>query len=135
MPPGAGDKFEATDRLDWACYAIVLFCIFSFKLILIGVGESGIRADDLLLLAAAAILAFKGDFKTIPRSRAFNLYLVFVAVNLASALWCSAQGRVSLPISLFFVVRLLQYQLFYYLGFRIPPPVAVCIKPSPSICG
>jgi len=104
---------------DGFYYAVVLFCIFSFKLILIGVGESGIRADDILILVAAFVFAVRGDFRAIPITRSVKFYLLFVGIGFASAIWNAFQGRVSLLISLFFVIRLLQYMFFYFLGYRI----------------
>ncbi|MHB1701289.1 MAG: hypothetical protein ACYCSN_14355 [Acidobacteriaceae bacterium] len=104
---------------DGFLYAIVLFCLFSFKMVVIGVGESGIRPDDLLIFIAFLILLSRGDLRKIQRSTPFNLYLGFVLLNVVSAIWNSAMGRVSPVISLFFVVRLLQYMVFYYLGYLI----------------
>lgn len=100
-------------------YTVVLFCVFSFKLILVGVGESGIRADDLFIFAAFVVLLFRGDIRKVERSRAVNIYLVFVLLNLISAVWNSAMGRISPFLSLLFAVRLLQYMVFYYLGYLI----------------
>jgi hypothetical protein len=100
-------------------YFIVLFCIFSFKIVLLGVGEGGIRPDDLLIVIAFAVLLFRAEFKRIPRSRSFNIYLLFVALNLFSAFWNTIAGRVSPVTSFLFVFRLLQYMIFYYLGYLL----------------
>jgi hypothetical protein len=104
---------------DRFLYAVLVWCLFSFKLVLIGVGESGIRADDLLILVTGVILLLRGDLHRIRRSAALNIYLGFLGVGLISALWNSVAGRVSLLISLFFVARLLQYLVFYYMGYII----------------
>jgi hypothetical protein len=104
---------------DLLLTGILIWCIFSLKFILIGFGESGIRADDLLMLLAFCILLLRGDLRNTRRSRAVNAYLAFIGVSLASALWNSALGRVSPLISLVFVARLSQYLLFYYIGCRV----------------
>jgi hypothetical protein len=124
MQPRAGKSDQKPMRRrkfkrDAFLYATVLFCIFSFKLIIfdVGGGPTGIRADDFLIFIAFLVLLIRGDLYTIKRSRPFNLYLVFVLLNLVSALWNSVTGRVSPMISLYFVVRLPQYMIFYYLGY------------------
>ena len=106
-------------KRDVFLYAIVLFCLFSFKLIFINVGggSTGIRADDVLILVAFLVLLARGDLRRIRRTRAFNIYLLFGLVNFVSAVWNSIEGRISLLISLLFVLRLFQYMVFYYLGF------------------
>jgi hypothetical protein len=109
-------KRRVTDRI---LYAIVVCCIYSFKVVLIGVGESGIRPDDLLIFLAFLLLLIEGDFYRVRRSRPFNIYLGFVAASLLSAIWNSGTGRVAPLVSFLFVVRLLQYMVFYYLGYRI----------------
>lgn len=106
-------------KADQFLYVIVLLCLFSFKMVFIGVGESGIRPDDLLILIAFVVLLVRGDLRRVTRSLPFKLYLGFVVINVVSAVWNSVVGRVSPLISVFFVVRLLQYMIFYYLGFAI----------------
>ncbi len=107
-------RMGTTDRI---LFGILIWCIFSFKLVIIGVGESGVRADDILTIVAILLLLFRGDLHRIKRSPALNVYLGFIGVGLVSALWNSAAGRVDLALSLFFVARLLQYLTFYYLGY------------------
>jgi hypothetical protein len=101
---------------DIILYAILVWCILSFKVVLIGVGESGIRADDFLILIALVLLLARGDLGRVKRSRSFNIYLGFVAANIVSTVWNSAAGRISPSLSVFFVIRLPQYMVFYYLG-------------------
>jgi len=100
-------------------YIILIWCVYSFKMVLVGVGGSGIRVDDLLIFCALVLLFWRGDLSRVKRSRAFNLYLGFVAVNLVSALWNGLSGRVGLAISLFFVARMLEYMVFYYIGYGV----------------
>jgi hypothetical protein len=109
-------KTRTSDRF---LYAIVVFCIFSIKISLLGAGGSSIRPDDILIFLAFLILLLRGDMRRIERSRAFNVYLIFVAVNILSCVWNTAMGRVDPFVSAFFVVRLLQYMIFYYLGYLI----------------
>ncbi|SFS10991.1 hypothetical protein SAMN05421771_1886 [Granulicella pectinivorans] len=104
---------------DKVLYGILVCCIFSFKFVLIGVGESGIRLDDLLILIAALLLFLRGDISRIERSRSFNLYIFFIAVSFLSAIWNTALGRVGGMIATFFIVRLIQYCTFYYLGYLV----------------
>jgi hypothetical protein len=98
-------------------YFVLLWCIFSFKVLLGGVGEAGLRVDDLLIAVAFAILAFRGDLVRIPRSRAFRAYLIFLSISFCSSIWNWITGRVTLIYSVLFVIRLLEYLVFYYLGY------------------
>jgi hypothetical protein len=98
-------------------YFILLWCLCSFKVLLGGVGEAGLRVDDLLIVLAFAILAWRGDLRRVPRSKALNLYLLFIGINLCSTVWNSWTGRVDFIYAALFAVRLLEYLVFYYLGF------------------
>jgi hypothetical protein len=109
-------KLNTIDRIF---YGIVVWCIFSFRIILIHMGGSGIRIDDILIFIAFLLLLLKGDLRKTTRPLPFNLYLGFVAVSAISAAWNSAMGRIDPFTSCLFVVRLLQYMVFYYLGYRI----------------
>jgi len=107
-------------KSDQWLWGILLFCIFSFKVVLIGSGgSSGVRTDDFLMLIAYGILLLSGDLKEIFHSRICRIYLLFLGVNLLAALWNSAMGRVEPVISLVFVVRLFQYMVFYPIGWAV----------------
>jgi hypothetical protein len=109
-------KLRTADRL---LYGVLVCCIFSFKIYIVGVGGSGIRADDLLILAVFLYLLYAGDLHRIKRSHPFNIYLGFIIINIVSAIWNSIEGRVEPLTSAFFVARLMEYMVFYYLGYRI----------------
>jgi|GEM_PF-6141959 len=96
---------------------VLLWCVFSFKVLLGGIQEAGLRVDDLLLVVAFAVLVIRGDIRRIPRSATVRAYLVFVLISLCSATWNGIVGRVSFIYSLLFVIRLIEYIIFYYLGY------------------
>jgi hypothetical protein len=100
-------------------YFILLWCVFSFKVLLGGVQEAGIRVDDLLIVVAFVILLLRGDLVRIPRSGAFRAYLIFVSISFLSAAWNGLAGRVNLVYSMLFVIRLFEYMVFYYLGYAL----------------
>lgn len=104
---------------DTCLYIAVLWCVFSFKISLVGVGEAGIRIDDGLILLAVMLLILRGDFVRIPLSRSFRAYLIFVLVNIASVVWNGMAGRVSMVYAMFFAARLVEYMVFYYLGYAL----------------
>jgi hypothetical protein len=106
-------------RSDRFLYAVLIFCIFSFKVIALGVNASGVRVDDPIILLAFLVLLFRGDLLSVKRSRAFNLYLVFICVSFFSTVWNVWNGRVEWLYSTLFVVRLLQYIVFYYIGHTV----------------
>jgi hypothetical protein len=105
--------------LDWFLYAVVIFCIFSFKFTLGGIKEAGARVDDILIVLALLILAIRRDLFRIRPSTPFKYYLAFVSAGLVSAVWNGVVGRVNFVYSLLFVLRLVEYMVFYFLGFRI----------------
>jgi len=98
---------------------VVTVCLFSFKLILLPVGDSGIRLDDLLILLMLAWMAITGRLRGIKVSRAFRSYAVFLCAGVASALWNGFQGRVDLLYSLVFVARQAEYMSFFFFGYRL----------------
>ena len=108
----------ATLRMgDRFLYFVLLWCLCSYKVLLGGVGEAGLRVDDLLLAAAFVLLLARGDLRRVPRSAALRAYLVFLAVNLLSALWNGWRGRVPALYGLLFTARLAEYLLFYAMGW------------------
>ena len=94
----------------------VVWCIFSFKILFVRVGEAGLRPDDLLILASFAALLLAGRVRQTPVSIPLRLYLLYVGVEVISAVWNASQGRVELAYSLVFVLRLLEYVAFYFIG-------------------
>jgi hypothetical protein len=94
----------------------LVFCIFSFKVIVLGVGESGVRVDDPIIFFAYLVLVYRGDLFSVKRSRAFNLYLCFILASFVSTAWSAWHGRVEWVYSTLFVVRMSQYLVFYYIG-------------------
>jgi hypothetical protein len=106
-------------RSDLFLYVVLIFCVFSFKFIVLGVNESGVRVDDPIIFLVFLLLLFRGDFLQVRRSRPFNLYLIFVGVSFASTAWSAWNGRVDWLYSTLFVARLVQYQIFYYIGYAV----------------
>ena len=104
---------------DYLLYFILLWCVFSFKVLLWGVGEAGLRVDDLLIVFAFVLLILRGDLFSIPRSGALRVYLVFVLINLCSTVWNAWMGRVPFVYSTLFSIRLVQYLVFYYIGYAL----------------
>jgi hypothetical protein len=97
-------------------YSIILFCVFSIKITIINVGETGIRADDLLIFLAFCFMLYRRDLLKVPVSRPLKFYFAFVLVSLLSTAWNGLNGRVNVLVSLLYVVRLVEYLIFYYLG-------------------
>jgi hypothetical protein len=99
--------------------AIVTWCIYSFKISLFGVGDAGLRPDDFMIIVAFAILVLHGALTSTRLSKPLKAYLLFVAASILSSIWNGAVGRVSFLYSLLFDVRLLQYLVFYFLGYYL----------------
>jgi hypothetical protein len=104
-------------KSDYLLYFILLWCVFSFKVLIGGVGEAGLRVDDLLIVVAFVVLILRRDLFRIPRSKALNFYLVFLLINFCSAAWNAKMGRVQFVYSAIFAARLVEYLVFYYLGY------------------
>ena len=103
-------------------YGVTMWCLVSFKIVLTGVsgGDGGIRIDDLLILMAAFVLLMRGEFRRIKVSRPLRLYLICTATGIVSACWNGiVTGRVPFFYSLISAVRIVEYIIFYYLGYFI----------------
>ena len=101
---------------DVIIYIITIWCILSFKIILVGIGGGGIRVDDFLILLGFIILLFNGWISKIPLSTPVKWYLLFIIVNWFSSVWNCVSGRVTMFTSTLFVVRMIEYLVFYYVG-------------------
>jgi hypothetical protein len=82
-------------------YTVVIWCICSIKVNLIGVGDGGIRVDDFLILGAALLLFSQKEYRRLR----------------LSAWWNGFIGRVPTLYASIFVLRLVEYLVFYYLGY------------------
>jgi hypothetical protein len=98
---------------------ILFWCVFSFKFQLGGVAEAGFRPDDLLIAVAFLVLLLKGAFTTTALSRPFKLYSLFAGVSVVSSLINGYAGRVATLYSILFDVRLIEYMLFYFIGYYL----------------
>lgn len=105
--------------VDLLLQITVVWCIFSFKIFLVSFGEAGLRLDDVLILASFTALLATGRIRRTPVSLPLRFYLVYIGIEFISALWNAWQGRVGLVYSLVFVVRLLEYLAFYYIGYSL----------------
>lgn len=97
----------------------VIWCLFSFKIFLVKFGEAGLRPDDLLLLLSLIGLFVARRISRTPLSLPFRIYLVYAGIELLSTAWNAAQGRVSFWYSLIFVLRILEYSIFYFVGYSL----------------
>jgi hypothetical protein len=97
--------------------AVVVFCIFSFKIILVPVGDTGIRVDDGLIALSLAWLVVSGRLRGIKLSASFKAYCAFLCVGVASAIWNGMQDRVDMGYSLVFVGRQAEYMSFFFFGY------------------
>lgn len=103
--------------IDQILTAILVICIFSFKVTVLGIGGSGIRLDDIILVFAFALLLIRGDFWRTHRSAALNWYLWFILFSFVSVCWNVFNGRVEFMLASLFVARLVEYIVFYYIGY------------------
>jgi hypothetical protein len=100
-------------------FGVVTWCLFSVKIVLAGVGDGGVRIDDILILMAFLVLLARGDFLHRPLSRAMRYYLAFAGIGLFSACWNGLVGRVPIFVSLVWAARVIEYLVFYYIGFYL----------------
>ena len=105
--------------IDLLFKVTLIWCLFSFKIFIVGFGEAGLRPDDLLLLLCLAALCYTGRLRRTPLTLPLRLYFGFLVINVLSAAWNSIQGRVNLLYSLTFVLRLVEYLVFYYVGYHL----------------
>ncbi len=99
--------------------AFLTFCVFSFKIILIEFGESGLRTDDFLAVGMflLVISVYRRVNFVIPRS--LLIYLGFLTVSLFSLVINSIYHRVDPVLCAVFIGRLGQYLIFYFVGYML----------------
>ncbi|MBP6896388.1 MAG: hypothetical protein KBC94_18420 [Pseudacidovorax sp.] len=100
-------------------FLLVVLVIFSFKWQIVGVGEGGVRVDDIaivLLFFLCFKFARKSDFT---KSAPFGIYIIFFAYSLCISIAAGLSGTVNLFISTLFSLRLLEYMAFYFVGLAI----------------
>ncbi len=103
-------------------YGVTMWCLVSFKVVLTGVsgGDGGIRIDDALILMASAVLLIRGEFRRVKISRALRFYLVCTITGVISACWNGiVTERVPFFYSIISALRIIEYIIFYYLGYFI----------------
>lgn len=96
-----------------------VWCLFSFKIFVVKFGEAGLRPDDLLLLLSMAGLMLTRRLRRTPISLPIRLYLVYAGIQLLSTCWNAFTGRVNFIYSLVFVIRILEYLCFYFIGYSL----------------
>jgi hypothetical protein len=96
-----------------------VWCLFSFKVLLIHRDEAGLRPDDFLIILSLAGLCITGRLLRTPLSRPFQIYLAYIFVSVVSALWNGSRGRVDTVTSLIFTARLVEYLVFYFVGYSL----------------
>ena len=96
-----------------------IWCLFSLKIFLVKFGEAGLRPDDLLILLSLIGLALAGRFRRTPISLPLRMYLIFAGIEFLSTTWNATQGRVSFVYSMVFVLRILEYVAFYFIGYSL----------------
>lgn len=112
------DQYWGSMRLFVA--GIFIFCLFSFKVEIIG----DVRIDDLLVVILSVIAFWffivreKGrvqDFSTAP----ILWFLLFFILNIFSSIYNAVIGRVDLIQGLLFSFRHFEYFLFVFLGYML----------------
>jgi len=94
--------------------AIFVYCLFSFKINLIG----EIRFDDFLAASLLPIfIAMNKKWVFIKGTNSIILFVSFVVFSVLSTLYNSSIGRIDLVQGLLFSIRNLEYIIFIVLGF------------------
>lgn len=112
---GGGASLTFTNIL---IVALITLVIFSFKWQIFGVGENGVRVDDIAIVLLFALTVT--DVRAVDFSwPVLRVYAVFVAYSLFCSLYGGLTGKVDLVISTLFSARLLEYLLFYFVGLSV----------------
>ena len=97
-----------------------LICIPKVNLISFAGESAGLRIDDIIILASAFVLFFKNKLIPVNIDRAFLIYYLFVFIALISYFF----NRVfSDEPSLFYVIRNLEYFIFFVAGTLLANPL------------
>lgn len=102
--------------MGWFAYLLIILCLFSFKINLIGLGEGGIRLDDLLMLPVFGYLLFRAIVVNERLPLYFVYYLLFLLFSVFVTLLSASFDRIDGVYGVLFVVRLAQYSMFFLVG-------------------
>lgn len=106
----------STNFVGQLVYLLVIFCLFSVKINIVGIGEGGIRLDDLLMVPAFGYLLFRAIVINEKFPMYFLYYLSFLIFCVFATLLSASFERVHGLYGLFFIVRLAQYSMFFLIG-------------------
>lgn len=107
-------NIEMNNYLKVFFTAVFVYCLFSFKINLVG----EVRLDD--FLAATLLLIFfvmRNKFIFTEASSTINYLILFVVFGLFSALYNSSVGRIDLFQGVLFSIRHFEYFIFIVLGY------------------
>lgn len=113
-------------KLSWVCLLFTLPLLFLPKINIAAVGEretAGLRIDDLFLLVFGFVFLCAHIRAKEPLQRIEKVLLVLVALSLVSYLLNQlfvAIGLLFLEANLFYVIRPLEYFIFFYVGAILP---------------
>lgn len=102
--------------LDWIVLAITIFCIFSFKFLLIDHQGSGVRLDDFMIVLLFLLFLMNGTIIRTKLPRRIVPFFLYVSVAIFSSLYNGLIGHVDPVIALVFSVRSIEYFTFFYVG-------------------
>lgn len=114
------NEVEAGTRHKAVLWAIAI-SLLTVKVILIPAGGTGLRAEDFLIAVAFAALLLGNAFRNYRWDRIDRAILLFVAVQVCSALVSSAQGRTGFVVALLYAVRPLEYWVIKVLAQTARP--------------
>ena len=107
------------DSLDWIIIGTVIWCIFSFKFVLIDYQDSGVRIDDFLILFIFFLLVAFRKISLVKIHHIAVPFLLFICVQVLSSLYNGSIGRVNVFTALVFSLRSIEYFVFFYIGIYI----------------
>lgn len=99
--------------------ASVIFFLFSFKINILSIGEGGVRLDDFIFLIIAFLIIYYFKFSEVKFPKFYFYYLIFCLICFISAIISSIFQRVEFFYSLLFILRMLQYSFYYFIGFYL----------------
>ena len=99
--------------------ATFIFCLFSFKINILGIGEGGIRVDDIIMSFAFIYILTSVISNNEKLPNYLITYLGFILYSVLISVISGIEQRIDTHYGILFSLRLLQYLFFFFIGIYL----------------
>ena len=95
---------------------VFIFCLFSFKINIVGIGEGGVRIDDVVMSIGFIYILINIISNDEKFPNYITVYVVFVLYSILMSVISGLEARINPYYGILFSLRLLQYLIFFFVG-------------------